>query len=104
MGRTMAPSPSRGGRLGPAEFFVRLGRFCVRRRWWIVGVWLAVLAVAALLAPSVVGKLRAGGVLLRDLQAAGAEALLPAKLGPPPSAPGVVFYNGTAAAGQPTVR
>ena len=30
MGRTMAPSPSRGGRLGPAEFFVRLGRFMSR--------------------------------------------------------------------------
>src|SRR6266550_7645218 len=101
MGRTMAPSPSRGGRLGPAEFFVRLGRFCVRRRWGIVGVWLAVLAVAALLAPGVVGKLRAGGFILDDLESARAKALLQAKLDLPPSALVVVFHSDTAVAGSP---
>jgi RND superfamily putative drug exporter len=101
MGRTMAPSPSRGGRLGPGEFFARLGRFCVRRRWWIVGVWLAVLAVAAVLAPSVVGKLRAGGFILDDLESARAKALLQEKLDLPPSALVVVFHSDTAVAGSP---
>src|SRR6266404_5739924 len=98
MGRTMAPSPSRGSRHGPDQFFARLGRLCVRRRWWIVGVWLVILAVAAPLAPSVVGKLRAGGFILDDLESARAKALLQDKLNTPPSAIVVVLHSDTALA------
>src|SRR5580765_4050300 len=101
MGRTMSPSPSRGGRRGPDGFFARLGRVCVRRRWWIVGVWLAVLAIAAPLAPSVVGKLRAGGFILDDLESARAKALLQEKLNTPPSALVVVLHSDSAVAGSP---
>jgi len=64
-------------------------------------VWLAVLAVAAVLAPSVVGKLRAGGFILDDLESARAKALLQAKLDLPPSALVVVFHSDMAVAGSP---
>src|SRR5258705_10781231 len=73
--------------------FARLGRFCVRRSWWIVAAWLFVLAVAAPLAPQVVGKLRAGGFIPDGLESARAKALPPAKLDLPASALVVVFHS-----------
>src|SRR5258707_14654439 len=97
MGRTMAPSPARGSRHGPDQFFARLGRICVRRRWWIVGVWLVVLAVAAPLAPSVVGELRAGGVLPARPRTAGGEGPPPHQPQPPPAGPRGVPPRPTAA-------
>src|SRR5258705_7559832 len=84
--------------------FARLGRFCVRRSWWIVAAWLLVLAVAAPLAPQVVGKLRAGGFILDDLESARAKALLQAKLDLPPSALVVVFHSDTLTACIPPVH
>src|SRR6476660_1995145 len=66
--------------------FARLGRFAVRRRWAIVVVWAVILLVAIPLAPQVVGKLRAGGFILDDLESARAKALLQEELGVPPSA------------------
>jgi len=73
----------------------------VRRRWWIVGAWLVILAVALPLAPNVVGKLRAGGFILDDLESARAKALLQDELDVPPSALVVVFHSDTLTAGSP---
>jgi RND superfamily putative drug exporter len=97
----MAASPLRRIRRGPDEFFARLGRFCGRRRWWIVASWLVILAVATPLAPNVVGKLRAGGFILDDLESARAKALLQVKLDLPPSALVIVFHSDTTRAGTP---
>ena len=96
----MVPPPAGRSRPGPDEIFARLGRFCVRRRWPIVGVWLAVFAVGAVVAPSVVGKLRAGGFILDDLESARAKALLQAQLNVPPSALVVVLHSDAAVAGS----
>ena len=85
----------------PDGVFASLGRFAVRRRWWIVAVWLATLAVAVPIAPNVVGALRAGGFILDDLESARAKALLQAELDAPPSAIVVVYHSDTLTAGSP---
>jgi RND superfamily putative drug exporter len=85
----------------PDGVFASLGRFAVRRRWWIVAVWLAILAVAVPIAPNVVGALRAGGFILDDLESARAKALLQAELDAPPSAIVVVYHSDTLTAGSP---
>ena len=48
--------------------FERLGRFVVRRAWWIVGAWALLLLAALPLAPQVPGSLSAGGFILDDLE------------------------------------
>jgi RND superfamily putative drug exporter len=85
----------------PDGVFASLGRFAVRRRWWIVAAWLAILAVAIPIAPNVVGALRAGGFILDDLESARAKALLQAELEAPPSAIVVVYHSDTLKAGSP---
>jgi putative drug exporter of the RND superfamily len=85
----------------PDGVFASLGRFAVRRRWWIVAVWLAILAVAVPIAPNVVGALRAGGFILDDLESARAKALLQSELDAPPSAIVVVYHSDTLTAGSP---
>ncbi len=83
----------------PTGAFAALGRLTVRRRWPIVAIWIAVLAIAIPLAPRVVGVLRAGGFILDDLESARAKALLQAELGTPPSAVVVVLHSDTATVG-----
>jgi RND superfamily putative drug exporter len=95
-----APSDRPGGRRS-GGFFAGLGRFAVKRRWWIVAAWLAVLAVAIPIAPNVVGALRAGGFILDDLESARAKALLQTELGAPPSAIVVVLSSETLDVGSP---
>ena len=56
--------------------FDRLGRFVVRRAWWVVGAWVALLLVAIPFAPQVPGRLSAGGFILDDLESARAKTLL----------------------------
>jgi uncharacterized membrane protein YdfJ with MMPL/SSD domain len=56
--------------------FDRLGRFTVRRRWWIVFAWAALILVALPLAPRAPGALSAGGFILDDLESARAKQLL----------------------------
>jgi RND superfamily putative drug exporter len=94
-------SPSDPVGSAPDGLFARLGRFAVRRRWWIVAAWIAVLAVAIPIAPNVVGALRAGGFILDDLESARAKALLQAELNAPPSAIVVVYHSDTLSAGSP---
>ena len=81
--------------------FERLGRFIVRRAWWVVGAWALLLLAALPLAPQVPGSLRAGGFILDDLESARAKALLGTELGLPPSALVIVFSSPTLKAGTP---
>ncbi len=81
--------------------FDRLGRFVVRRAWWVVTAWAALLLVAIPFAPQVPGQLSAGGFILDDLESARAKALLGSELGVPPSALVIVFSSPTLRAGTP---
>ena len=66
--------------------FDRLGRFAVRRRWWIVAAWAVLILLALPLAPRAPGALSAGGFILDDLESARAKQVLQAELGLEPSA------------------
>ncbi len=81
--------------------FDRLGRFVVRRAWWVVAAWAALLLIAIPFAPQVPGKLSAGGFILDDLESARAKTLLERELGAPPSALVIVFSSPTLEAGMP---
>ena len=76
--------------------------FCARRRWVVIGVWLAVLALALPFAPQLPGALRSGGFTLNDLEASRARQLLESELNLPPSAMVIVLQSQTEArAGDP---
>ncbi len=79
--------------------FDRLGRFTVRRRWWIVAAWAFVLLIALPLAPQAPGALTAGGFILDDLESARAKQLLHDELGTEPSAFVLVYTSDTLRAG-----
>jgi RND superfamily putative drug exporter len=81
--------------------FDRLGRFVVRRAWWVIIAWVALLLVAVPFAPQVPGELSAGGFILDDLESARAKSLLETELGAPPSALVIVFSSSTLEAGTP---
>ena len=61
--------------------FDRLGRFVVRRAWWVIAAWVALLLVAIPFAPRAPGQLSAGGFILDDLESARAKTLLETELG-----------------------
>ena len=73
----------------------------MRRRWWVVGAWAALLLLALPFAPRAPGALSAGGFILDDLESARAKSLLEDELGLPPSALVVVFTSETLEAGTP---
>src|SRR5689334_12332099 len=73
--------------------FDRLGRFIVRRAWWVIGAWVVLLLFAIPFAPRAPGQLSAGGFILDDLESARAKTLLEKELGTPPSALVVVFSS-----------
>ena len=81
--------------------FDRLGRFVVRRAWWVVCAWIVLLLIAIPFAPQVPGKLSAGGFILDDLESARAKALLETELDVPPSALVIVFSSPSLEAGTP---
>ncbi len=81
--------------------FDRLGRFAVRRRWWIVAAWAVLILVAVPFAPQAPGALSAGGFILDDLESARAKALLSDELGVEPSAFVLVYTSETMVAGTP---
>ncbi len=81
--------------------FERLGRWCARHSWIVVGSWIAIVALSvpfALQAPAV---LRAGGFIRPDLESAQAKAVLEAEIGVAQAAVVVVFHSDTAKAGEP---
>ncbi len=79
--------------------FDRLGRFAVRRRWWIVGAWALLILAAIPLAPRAPGALSAGGFILDNLESARAEQILQQELGAAPSAFVLVYTSDTMTAG-----
>jgi RND superfamily putative drug exporter len=81
--------------------FDRLGRFAVRRRWWIVATWTILLLAAIPFAPQAPGALSAGGFILDDLESARAKQLLATELGVEPSAFVLVYTSDTLTAGTP---
>jgi RND superfamily putative drug exporter len=81
--------------------FERLGRFAVRRRWWIVAAWVALIMLAIPFAPRAPGALSAGGFILDDLESARAKQLLQDELGVEPSAFVLVYTSDTLTAGTP---
>ena len=81
--------------------FDRLGRFAVRRRWWIVTAWAVILLAALPFAPQAPGALSAGGFILDDLESARAKQLLAGELGVEPSAFVLVYTSETLQAGTP---
>ncbi len=82
--------------------FHRLGMFCARYRWVVIGAWLALLAIALPFAPQLPGALRSGGFSLTDLEASQARLLLEDELHVPPSAMVILIQSQTEArAGDP---
>ncbi len=79
--------------------FDRLGRFAVRRRWWIVAAWAVILLAALPFAPQAPGALSAGGFILDDLESARAKQVLLEELGTEPSAFVLVYSSDTLRAG-----
>ena len=79
--------------------FDRLGRFAVRRRWWIVAAWAVILLAALPFAPQAPGALSAGGFILDDLESARAKQVLQEELGAEPSAFVLVYSSDTLKAG-----
>ena len=79
--------------------FDRLGRFAVRRRWWIVAAWAVILLAALPFAPQAPGALSAGGFILDDLESARAKQVLQEELGAEPSAFVLVYNSDTLRAG-----
>ena len=81
--------------------FDRLGRFAVRRRWWIVAAWAILLLTAIPFAPQAPGALSAGGFILDDLESARAKQVLADELGVEPSAFVLIYTSDTLTAGTP---
>jgi RND superfamily putative drug exporter len=82
--------------------FERLGRFCARRRWWVVVAWAAVALVALPLAPQAPSVLRPGGFSSPSLEASQARALLEEHIGLPTSAAVILVRStGDTGAGDP---
>ena len=85
----------------PVTAFERLGRWTVRRRWWIVAAWVLLLLVALPLATRAGGALRSGGFIRQDLESARAKQLLHDEIGVPEAAVAVVFHSPTLRSGDP---
>ena len=84
------------------NLFHRLGLFCARRRWPVIGAWALLLLIALPLAPQLPAALSSGGFSTDDLEASRARVLLEQELGAPPSAMVIVFESTTdARAGDP---
>jgi putative drug exporter of the RND superfamily len=81
--------------------FDQLGRFAVRRRWWIAAAWTLLILAAIPFAPQAPGALSAGGFILDDLESARAKQVLQRELGLEPSAFVLVYTSDTLTAGTP---
>jgi RND superfamily putative drug exporter len=80
--------------------FERLGRWAVRRRWWIVAAWAVVILAAVPLAGRTSDSLRSGGFIRQDLESARAKQLLHDEIGVPEAAVAVVLHSETLQAGD----
>ncbi|MGC8634030.1 MAG: MMPL family transporter [Candidatus Limnocylindrales bacterium] len=86
----------------PRGRFGRTGAWVARHAWLVVGAWVALVLLAAPLAPRAPGVLSAGGFTSPQLESSRTQQLLEQQLGLPPSALVVVIQSETAArAGDP---
>src|SRR5690242_9290136 len=85
----------------PSNRFDRLGRWCPRHRWPVVGAWLLLVLIAVPFALQAPSALRAGGFIRPDLESAQAKALLESEVGVAEAAVVVVFHSDTLRAGDP---
>src|SRR5882724_8389497 len=60
--------------------FYRLGRFAARYRWWMLAVWLVVMAAALPFAPRASSVLQSGGFISPDAESQQAVDLLAKRL------------------------
>jgi RND superfamily putative drug exporter len=81
--------------------FERLGRWCARHAWVVVGGWIVLVALSVPFALQAPGALRAGGFIRPDLESAQAKALLETEIGVAEAAVVVVFHSDSARAGDP---
>ncbi|MFZ9729980.1 MAG: MMPL family transporter, partial [Candidatus Limnocylindrus sp.] len=81
--------------------FERLGAWVHRRRTFIIGAWLFLIACALPFAPQAPGALQAGGFDLPTLESARARAILEDELGAPPSALVLAVSSETLVPGTP---
>lgn len=81
--------------------FLNLGRFAFRRRWWIVGAWLLVLAVALPILPRVEDPLKVGGFSSPNTEAAKARTLAEENLEFSPSQIVIIFQSDRVSAEDP---
>jgi len=70
-----------------------LGRLMARRRWYVIGVWIAIAGLALPLAPRVGEVLRAGGISAGGLESDVAFERYQEDLGSPGSAISIVFHS-----------
>jgi putative drug exporter of the RND superfamily len=85
----------------PANYFARFGRTMYRRRWWVIGLWLAAVLLAAPWFPRVAHYLRVGGFSSPNTESAQARETLQNDLGQNLSAIVVVYSSPTWNAGDP---
>ncbi len=81
--------------------FERLGAWVHKRRAWVIGAWVLLIACAIPFAPQAPGALQAGGFDLPTLESARARAMLESELGAPPSAVILAISSETLIPGTP---
>jgi RND superfamily putative drug exporter len=78
-----------------------LGRLMARRRWYVIGVWIAIAGLALPLAPRVGEVLRAGGISGGGLESDAAFERYQEDFGLPGSAISIVFHSDELMADDP---
>jgi putative drug exporter of the RND superfamily len=82
--------------------FERVGRFCARHPWLVVGTWAVLFLLALPIAPRAADVLRPGGFSLDTLDSAETAQMLEQRVGLPPSALVIVIQgNNGLKAGDP---
>ncbi|MBV8085980.1 MAG: MMPL family transporter, partial [Chloroflexi bacterium] len=81
--------------------FHGLGRLMYRRRWWVIGIWIAAVLIAAPWFPRVPNYLRVGGFDSPTIESAEARATIQTDLGQNLSALQIVYSSPTLAATDP---
>ena len=93
-----------GGEASEPGVFGRWGLALYKRRWLVVGVWLALIVASVSLLPSLATRLRAGGFDDPTLPSARAEAVLREELGLSTNATAVFFRFPGRLYAEPEVR
>ncbi|MGI9252904.1 MAG: hypothetical protein ACR2J8_04100, partial [Thermomicrobiales bacterium] len=73
--------------------FAAIGRACYRKRWLVIGVWLALFAAILPILPKVAEPLKVGGFSSPSTEASRARMVLQTDLGFAPSSMLVIFQS-----------